>query len=304
MSPDGRYLAISGKSRGAVWDLKTGERLYYLRGFTGATFHPDGNLYFDLPKYDKIERSVMHVSLGKNAITKVDYPLTDEMFMRAGRMMEWKDQGKGKFLLTVRDLATGKEQWNRIFEKEKPASTRNYADNNLLFVWKTSSAAGKAELKNRPELASQVAALKDKDAGLLIEVVSIDKGEILKSVVLTRPLAYDGVNGLDQVQDTILLNTSDNRVLLFSTKTGAMTQQVFGYVVGVDRQSGLFCVKNRRDEALVYDLNAKEVSHFQAGTTVRLARFDDEGKKLLLLGADQKIRVIDLQQKITASATP
>jgi hypothetical protein len=302
LSPEGRYLAISGKSRGAIWDMKTGGRLYYLRGFTGATFHPDGNLYLDLPKYDKIERNVVRASLGKSELTKVDYTLSDEMFMRAGRMMEWKDQGKGKFLLTVRDLATGKEQWNRTFEKEKPASTRNHADNNLLFVWKTFTAAGKAELKNRPELAAQVAALKEKEAGLLIEVVSIDNGEVLKSVVLARPPSYDGVNGLDQVQDTILLNTSDNRVLLFSAKTGSMTQQVFGYVVGIDRQAGLFCVKNRRDEALVYDLNGKEVSHFLAGTTVRLARFEDEGKKLLLLGADQKIRVIDLQQNTIAVA--
>jgi hypothetical protein len=168
-------------------------------------------------------------------------------------------------------------------------------------VWKTSSAAGKAELKNRPELAAQVAALKDKEAGLLIEVVSIDKGEILKSVVLARPPSYYD-NDINEVQDTILLNTSDNRVLLFSAKSGAMTQQVFGYVVGVDRQAGLFCVKNRRDEALVYDLNGKEVSQFQAGTTVRLARFEDEGKKLLLFGADQKIRVIDLKQKTVAAA--
>ncbi len=61
-------------------------------------------------------------------------------------------------------------------------------------------------------------------------------------------------------------------------------------------------MKNRRDEALVYDLNGKEVSHFQAGTTVRLARFEDEGKKLLLLGADQKIRVIDLRQNTIAAA--
>ena len=50
LSPDGRYLAISGKSRGAVWDLTSGERLYHVRGFTGATFHPDGNLYIDFPK--------------------------------------------------------------------------------------------------------------------------------------------------------------------------------------------------------------------------------------------------------------
>ena len=149
-----------------------------------------------------------------------------------------------------------------------------------------------------------MSALKDKEAGLLIEVVSIDKGEILKSVVLTRPPLYYAVNDINEVQDTILLNTSDNRVLLFSAKSGAMIQQVFGYVVGVDRQAGLFCVKNRRDETLVYDLNGNEVSHFQVGTTVRLARFEDGGKKLLLLGADQKIRVIDLQQKTVASTVP
>ena len=104
------------------------------------------------------------------------------------------------------------------------------------------------------------------------------------------------------MQDTILLNTSDNRVLLFSVKTGAMTQQVFGYVVGADRGAGLFCVKNRRDEALVYDLNGKEVSHFQGDTTIRFAKFENEGRKLLLLGADQKVREVDLQQKVMAAA--
>jgi WD40 repeat protein len=305
LSPDARYLAISGKSRGAVWDMKTGERLYYLRGFTGAVFHSDGNLYIDLPKYEKLDRSVVQVSLSKrNTVAKVDYTVSDAMLMRAGRIMEWKDQEKGKFLLTVRDPATGKEQWKRTFEKEKPASTQNYSDNNLLFAWSTSSSSGKAELKNRPELASQVAALKDKDSGLLIEVVSIDKGELLKSVVLSRLSSYVGVGDLDQVQDTILLNTSDNRVLLFSATTGVMTHQVFGYVVGVDQKAGLFCVKNRGDEAFVYDLNGKEIFHFQAGTTVRYARFEDDGKKLLLLGSDQKIRVIDLDQKTIAATEP
>lgn len=304
LSPDGHYLAISGRSRGAVWDMKSGERLYYLRGFSGAAFHSDGNLYLDLPKYDKTERSIVRLGLGKNEITKLDYPLNGAMFMRAGHMMEWKEQGKGKLLLTVHDIATGKELWNRLFEKEIPGSARNYADNNLLFVWRTSSIGGKAELKNSPELEAQASALKDKDAGLVIEVVSIDKGEILKSVVLARPTAYNGVTDLDQEQETILVNTTDNRVLLFSAKTGALIQQVFGYVVGVDAQAGLFCVKNRNDEVLVYDLTGKEVSHRQTGTTVRLARFEDSGKKLLLLGSDQKIRVVDLQQTTAAAAAP
>lgn len=302
LSPDGRYLAISGKSRGAVWDLTTGRRMFLLRGFTGAAFHSDGNLYLDFPKFEKADRGIVKTGLDHDAMTKVDYTVSDSSLMRAGQLMEWKNAGHDKFLLTVRDPATGKELWNRTFEKAKPGVSRNYADNNLLFVWRTSSDAGKAELKNHPELAAQVTALKDKDAALLIEVVSIDKGEVLKSVVIVRPSAYDGVDDLNEVQDTILVSTSDNRVLLYSTKTSALTKQVFGYVVGIDRQTGLFCVKNRGDEALVYDLNGNEVAHILPGTAVRFARFKDNGKKLLLLGADQMIRVIDLQQKTVAAA--
>jgi WD40 repeat protein len=301
LSPDGRYLAVSGRSRGAIWDLKTGQRLYHVHGFNGATFTADGNLYVDFAKHDKTDRMVERVNLNKTEMVKMDYALNDSMGMTAGRMVEWKDQGKKTFLMTVRDPATGKEQWNRTFEKSRPAWTRSFADNNLLFIWRTSSSGGKAELKNRPELASQVAALKDKDAGVLVEVVSIDKGEVVKAVVLEHLDTFDS-DGVDQVQDTVLMNTEDNRVLLFSAKTGAMMQQVFGYVVGVDRQAGLFCVKNRRDEALVYDLQGKEVAHFEPGTPVRFARFEDGGRKLLLLGADQKIRVMDLQQKTTVAA--
>lgn len=309
LSPDGRYLAISGKSRGAVWDLRSGQRLYHVFGFTGATFHPDGNLYFDFPKSEKTERNVMRAALGTSSLTKVNYAVSDSTFMSAGRLLEWKDEGKEKSLLTVRDLATGKEQWSRTFEKGRPDFTRNYADNNLLFVWTTSSPNGKAELKTKPELTQQLAALKDKDAGLLLEVVSIDTGEILKSVVLAQPTAYTRVTDLNTVQDTVLINTSDNRVLLFSAKTGALVQQLFGFVVGVDQKAGLVCVKNRRDEALVYDLSGKEVAHFQTGTVVvRFAKFQEDGKKLLLLDADQKIHMMDLQQnpnaKVEAANTP
>ena len=292
---------MSGRSRGAIWDLKTGQRLYHVRGFNGATFAADGNLYVDFAKHDKTDRMVERVNLNKTEMVKMDYALNDSMGMTAGRMVEWKDQGKKTFLMTVRDPATGKEQWSRTFEKERPAWTRNFADNNLLFIWRTVSNGGKAELKNRPELASQVAALKNKNAGVLVEVVSIDKGEVLKAVVLDHLDTFDS-DGVDQVQDTVLMSTEDNRVLLFSAKTGAMMQQVFGYVVGVDRQAGLFCVKNRRDEALVYDLQGKEVAHFEPGVPVRFARFEDGGKKLLLLGADQRIRVMALQQKATVAA--
>lgn len=122
-SPDGRYMAISGRSRGAVWDLNSGSRLYLLRGFTAATFHPDGNFYLEMSKDGDTERSIQGVGLNQNVTIDVSYKLTDSMFMRASHILEWKDEGKEKFSLLVHDPSTGKELWNRAFEKAGLASS-------------------------------------------------------------------------------------------------------------------------------------------------------------------------------------
>jgi len=50
ISPDLTWLAISQKTRGAVWNLQTGQRLYHVRGFSAAYFSPDGGLYADFPQ--------------------------------------------------------------------------------------------------------------------------------------------------------------------------------------------------------------------------------------------------------------
>ena len=42
VSPDFKWLAVSERSRGAVWDLTKGERVFHVRGFRGAHFGDDG----------------------------------------------------------------------------------------------------------------------------------------------------------------------------------------------------------------------------------------------------------------------
>jgi hypothetical protein len=301
LSANGRFLAISGKSRGAVWDLNTGSRLFLLRGFDGAFFNNSGRLYLAFPKYDKVDRHILQVDLTTKEVGKALYPITNTTFIRSGHLQEWKEGEKQKSSLIVRDLETGTEKWTRKLDKDRPTVIGNYADSNLVMLWSASSAGGKAEAKNTPALAAQLAALKDKDAGLIAELISIENGSTLKSVVLVKPSASLLVDDLNIVDDTFLMTTRDNRVLLYSAKTGELKHQVFGYVVGADSKSRLFCVKNRRDEAFVYDLEGKEIAHFQPGTPVRFAKFEDNGKKLLLLGADQKVRVMTLEQQAVAS---
>lgn len=292
LSSDGRFLAVSGRSRGAVWDLKTGERMYYTFGFIAAAFSKDA-VYLDVPKRDKIERAIYRASLDKHEIHKVDVKLNDDLFVQSGHLMQWSTDNNHS-TLTVQSIDTGKELWKRTFDKEKPPFTYNYSDENLIFTWNVNSSGGKLEAQRTPSVAAGVAHLHDKSKGLIIEVLSATTGEMLKSAVLEKPPVYSGVNGLDQVRDTVLMDTADNRVFMFSATDGTIFKQMFGRVVGVSAEAGLFCVRNRSDEIQIYDMSGKEINHLSSNSTVRFAKFDATGKKLMLLGADQKIRTIDL----------
>ncbi len=58
LSPDFEWLALSEKSRGAVWNLKTNEMKIYIRGFRGSFFDTDGKIYADFPYFEKEPRSI------------------------------------------------------------------------------------------------------------------------------------------------------------------------------------------------------------------------------------------------------
>jgi hypothetical protein len=57
VSPDLRWLAISEQSRGGLWDLAKGERVFYTRGFTGATVSPQGVVQADFRKISRHEKA-------------------------------------------------------------------------------------------------------------------------------------------------------------------------------------------------------------------------------------------------------
>jgi hypothetical protein len=50
VSADFKYVAVSGQSRGGVWALGSGERIFYMRGFRGALFDKDLSFFADFPK--------------------------------------------------------------------------------------------------------------------------------------------------------------------------------------------------------------------------------------------------------------
>ena len=94
ISGDLNWLAVSERSRGAVWELPTSSRVLNLREFQGAYIAPDGVLFADFPKHDVAERPVARISLQQ------------KQFAIAVKSPEpsWKQHGA--YLVGLRTMAT------------------------------------------------------------------------------------------------------------------------------------------------------------------------------------------------------
>jgi len=82
--------------------------------------------------------------------------------------------------------------------------------------------------------------------------------------------------------------------MVYALSTGAQLRQLFGYVIALDPALSRVCLVNRRDEAVVYDSEGHQVASFHTGSPLRLAAFQHDGTHLLLLTANQKVRIMEI----------
>ena len=99
--------------------------------------------------------------------------------------------------------------------------------------------------------------------------------------------------------DNLYLSGVDNRTMVYSVATQAQLRQIFGYAIAVDTGSGRICTINRRDEAVVYDSDGHQVASYHTGEPLLFAHFEQDGNRLLLFTADQKIRIVQIEAGAT-----
>jgi hypothetical protein len=93
--------------------------------------------------------------------------------------------------------------------------------------------------------------------------------------------------------------------MVYALTAGAQLRQFFGYVIALDPASGRICNVNRRDEAIVYDTDGKQLADFYMGSPLRFATFQPNtptpGSHIILLTADQEIRTMEIPDSPPAS---
>lgn len=93
----------------------------------------------------------------------------------------------------------------------------------------------------------------------------------------------------------MLVADSENRVLLYSLKTGEQKARVFGNTAAISPNGKLLFVANEDGKLNIYDVaTMNSLDQFVFTSSVSLLDFDEEGKKLIVLTSNKMAHVFDI----------
>lgn len=318
-----KWLIMSSKTRGGLWNLETGERKVFVRGFRGGIAADDGGGVAAFPKFIDTPPSLVLMNANNEKITPIGV-LPEKGARQYGRFLlfrkslkepEKKDEKKPdapqniiggddssdllrqNVRFELKDFIQNKVIWTRDFPKDAPRYSFDEYSGRLIFYWQLGSEAGKARLKENPELQAKADALGDKASDYLVEVVDAFAQNTVGIMLLeTGKGSFFISDGLSE-RDWLVLYDSEGRVLVYSLKTGELRQRFFGKHAAINPVKNQVAVENFPGEINIYNLDtgdseAKMIFNGKAA----FARFGLDGKRFFVLSDTQSAYAFDLNK--------
>jgi Peptidase family M48 len=323
------WLMLSSKTRGGLWNLETGDRKLYSRGFKGGIIDDNGLCVGEFPKRNDSQHSLVLMNPHKNAADVVR-ELPDKGARQYGRFIllrhSLKEKEKEKeeekkapgipsdeesdgsslssaVRFELKELYQDKTVWSRDFQKEAPEYSFDGFSGRLILYWRLSSDAGKARLKEIAELQAKAAALGDKADDYLVEIIDAHTQKTVGTMLLeTGNGSFDIGKGLSE-RDWLALRDSRGRVLVYSIKDGDLLRRFFGDHSAMNPANNQMAVENFPGEITLYNLDTGDrQATFVINGSAAFVRFNLAGNKLFILSDTQSVYAFDLS-KIAAKTT-
>ena len=307
-SADGRYLALSDRARGAIWDLTTGKRLKVTHPFRAAAFNGRGEL-----EAIQVEQELKPAGNGsidrETAKAASNFSIGATSIQFGDVIVGVKPRTNGSVVpdadLNVIDAATKAELWSRNFSAGMPRVLTSESGRMLLLMpW--DSKAREEELRSRKDALIRTSDLQkkeDKD-GLLIEVVDSRTGATERLVHVPTVESVVGISAYVVLFGNLLaVEGAHNNTTVYRETDGARLFSLFGTVLTGDSSLGLIAARNRPQELSLYSAaTGNHLSDWTLDGPVLAARIIPEKKLLLALTASQKVYRFDLPAAATDSA--
>jgi hypothetical protein len=322
VSPDGSVLALSQRTRGAIWDLRTGQRTAYMRGFRGAHIDSDNASYLDFPREEPSQRTIVRFAAGSRTPeplvgiddigrdgpeTRKPEPATGSLRVQATITVEsmiqhgpyligWRadERKKGDSVLEALDAATGTTRWSRTFSKGRPPFlTAERGHRTVAIGWPYGSDGARVLVEANPGLKARFEAMHSRkdDVGLL-ELVDLASGQTRGHLLTDFGNDSFRLGSVVLEAGTLVVNDNRNRTLAYSLATGKRTGSAFGTPLDVAQNGSIVVVQNHPGHLAFYSLPlVKRIDELTFPSRVTLARFQADDKQLFVLTDDQKAYV-------------
>lgn len=340
VSDDFGWLLLSSKTRGGLWNLSTGERKIYVRGFKGAVVANDGGAVGDFVKLGAAPHSLVFMNGKTDAVAPIS-ELPEYGARQHGRFVllrsslgdsASKDEkkraspidlsGSGPIVVgaagagageesegpnlrhearfELKDIVNGKVIWTRDFPKDVPAYSFDEFSGRLVFFWRLGSEAGKARIKETPELKAKADALGNKADDYLVEVVDAFAQKTVGTLMLETGMGSFRVGRGISEGDWLVLRDTAGRVLVYSIATGEVRHRFFGDTAAINPSRNQIVVENFPGEVELYDLDTGERrATFRINGGAAFVRFNFAGNRLFVLSDAQTAYNFDLDKLST-----
>jgi hypothetical protein len=185
--------------------------------------------------------------------------------------------------------------WSKTYLKETPRLWLAPQSGTALLVWNVNDEVAKTEIKNDPVLSQQLLSMKEKEGDYFLQILDAQTGNEKGKLLIETGKGSFRLKNVFAAGDWVIVTDTQNRVLIYSLKTGELKGRVFGGNAAVSLAKNLLCVENEIGKLALYDLKTLEKrDEFVFSSPISMLRFSPDGKKLFALTSNQIAYLLDV----------
>ena len=303
-SRDARYLALSDRGRGAVWDVTTGKQTALTGPFRNATFDDHNKLEAKIHDWElKPARNLLiDRRTGKVAPT-LDW--RTEQVQYGSVLVDYKpflpeQTVDREVTIEAADAATGAPLWSRPFKWSAPMILQPDNDKQLLLIADREAETGADEADHNRNLVLRTSdQIKEfQERGLVVEVLDARTGVRQRIYVAPELPSKNGDRrSANLFGDLLTVYGNFNNSVVYNATSGKRLVAFFGRVLTADSTVGLVAGTNKPQEVSIYDVNTgRKIETVMLDNFPMAARFVPGTRTLLVLSATQRVYRLTVPQ--------
>ncbi len=299
VSSDLAWLALSQKTRGGVWNLRTGQQIYKVLGFQGAYFDSGDAVYADFYKPLNAKRTIVQMTLPSVHLEQKQELDEKNQVSQYGRYLlefvpdkdsVWHDKN---VTIEVHDVRDNRLLWSKHFDQERPNGWITAKSHTLVLYWPAGSKAIKSVARQDPDADAKLKPYQDKQGIIFLQLLDLESGKIQSQLAIDTGKNSFVAKDIAVAGNRVVLFDDQNRVMLYSLD--GKRQATFpgrGYIISDDAL--LVEEESPAEKLALYDLSSSEKrAQYTFESPVILSEFSGDGKRLLVVTADQTVYILD-----------